>query len=230
MSDRVCFVEDDPTISEFVSARLRKSGYDVEWFESAAPVIDAPADRYDLFILDWMLPGGLSGLQLCEAIRRHSPTVPVLILSALSDPSHRVEGLKVGADDYLTKPFEMEELVLRVNGMLKRRSWYRSLPHQGSVFEWDGNLVDFERLEGRSGEEKFQLTQKECMLMKLLVENEGQVVSRDMILDRVWGYHLFPSTRTVDNFVLRLRKYFEKEPGSPRYILSVRGLGYRFTR
>lgn len=230
MSDRICLVEDDPAISEFVSKKLSQEGFEVSLFGSADPVMDQAPGAYDLYILDWMLPGKNSGLSLCESIRKHSPTVPVLILSALSDPSHRVEGLKVGADDYLSKPFEMEELILRVNGMLRRRSWYRSLPAQGSVFEWDDCAIDFERLEGRAGNRTFQLTQKECMLMKLLVEKEGQAVSRDVILDRVWGYHLFPSTRTVDNFILRLRKYFEKEAGLPKHILSVRGLGYRFMR
>lgn len=230
MSDRLCMVEDDPTISRFVTEKLRSAGYDVTLHPNADEAAKDALDTYDLFILDWLLPGQKSGLQLCEEIRRKSSTVPVLILSALSEPSHRVEGLRVGADDYLTKPFEMEELVLRVNGMLRRRSWYRLLPKAGSLFEWADCSIDFERLEGRNGAKKFSLTQKECMLMKLLVENEGQVVSRDTILERVWGYHLFPSTRTVDNFILRLRKYFEKEPGSPEHILSVRGLGYRFER
>lgn len=227
--DRVCFVEDDPTIAEFVSRKLSEKGLAVSHFESAKPVLES-VEPFDLYILDWMLPGGVTGPQLCAQIRKKTPTAPVLILSALSEPSHRVEGLQSGADDYLTKPFEMDELLLRVSGMLRRRSWYRTVPAQGSVFEWDDNGIDFERLEGRHGEERFALTQKECMLMKLLVEQEGLVVSRDTILDRVWGYHLFPSTRTVDNFILRLRKYFEKEPGSPRYIQSVRGMGYRFTR
>ncbi len=228
MNERLCLVEDDPTISRFVTEKLRERGYDVSPYASADPVLDA--DRpYDLYILDWMLPGGRSGVELCQEVRKRSPTVPVLILSALSEPSHRVEGLRMGADDYLTKPFEMEELLLRVDGMLRRRSWYRALPGAQSVYRWGDCTVDFEKLEGSRQSRRFPMTQKECMLMKLLVENEGQVVSRDTVLDRVWGYHVFPSTRTVDNFILRLRKHFEEEPGSPKHILSVRGLGYRFT-
>lgn len=229
MNDRICMVEDDPTISQFVGEKLRSQGYAVSQFATGEALLTA-GEEFDLYIFDWMLPGAVTGGDLCEKVRQRSPTVPVLILSALSDPAHRVEGLRLGADDYLSKPFEMEELVLRVHGMLRRRSWYRALAQSGPVYEWGENAIDFEKLEGRAGPRRFPLTQKECMLMKVLVENEGQVVSRDTILDRVWGYHLFPSTRTVDNFILRLRKHFEKEPGSPRHLLSVRGLGYRFTR
>jgi two-component system, OmpR family, alkaline phosphatase synthesis response regulator PhoP len=230
MNDRVCLVEDDPTIAHFVAERLQRSGYQVAHFPTAEAAYEHLKDPFDLYILDWMLPGEMSGLRLCEHVRAMSPLAPVLILSALSDPTHRVEGLKVGADDYLSKPFEMEELLLRVHGMLRRRSWYRALPSKGSVFQWAGNSVDFQKMEGRSRGNIFSLTQKECMLLKLLVENEGEAVSRDTILDKVWGYHLYPSTRTVDNFIVRLRKYFEKEPGSPQHFISVRGLGYRFTR
>ncbi len=229
MSERLCLVEDDPTISEFVSGRLRTQGYEVSEYASADEVL-CESSLFDLYILDWMLPGEMSGIALCEEIRSRSPLVPVLMLSALSDPAHRVEGLRVGADDYLAKPFEMEELLLRIDGMLRRRSWYRSVPSQGSVYEWDGRRIDFEKMEASFRGKTFVLTQKECMLMKLLVENEGEAVSRDQVLDRVWGYHLFPSSRTVDNFILRLRKYFEEEPGSPCHLLSVRGQGYRFKR
>jgi two-component system, OmpR family, alkaline phosphatase synthesis response regulator PhoP len=227
MSERLCLVEDDPTISLFVAEKLRESGFGVSVFETAEAV---PPEPFDLYILDWMLPGALSGLQLCEHIRKSSPLVPVLMLSALSEPSHRVEGLRSGADDYLSKPFEMEELLLRVNGMLRRRSWYRSLPTEGAIYVWADCAVDFQKMEGRRGNRTYSLTQKECMLLKLLIENEGEAVSRDTVLERVWGYHVYPSTRTVDNFIMRLRKYFEREPGNPQHLLSVRGLGYRFIK
>ncbi len=227
MSEKLCLVEDDPTISLFVSEKLRECGFGVSVFATAEAV---PPESFDLYILDWMLPGALSGLQLCERIRKASPLVPVLMLSALSEPSHRVEGLRSGADDYLSKPFEMEELLLRVNGMLRRRSWYRSLPTEGAVYRWGECSVDFQKMEGSRGARTFSLTQKECMLLKLLIENEGDAISRDTVLERVWGYHVYPSTRTVDNFIMRLRKYFEKEPGNPQHLLSVRGLGYRFIK
>ena len=230
MSERIILVEDDPTISEIVADKLRKTGFMVEVFEAAEPLLEKTSSPLaDLYVIDIMLAGRHSGLDLCQALRRRSSTVPILILSALSEASDRIEGLRSGADDYLGKPFEMEELLLRVGGMLKRRSWYGQLPRDSSVFAWGENSIDFVKLEGKHGQQVFPLTQKECMLMKLLIEKEGQVISRDNILDQVWGYDVFPSTRTVDNFILRLRKYFENEPGNPKYIHSVRGLGYKFT-
>lgn len=231
MSERICLVEDDPTIREFVGKKLESVGYSVDAFDAADDLLGrAPSSlTWDLFIVDIMLRGNSSGLDLCRAVRQSSPTLPVLVLSALSEPSDRIEGLKVGADDYLTKPFEMEELLLRVSGMLKRRSWYGRLPADKDEYSWDDRAINFLKLEGRNGDSTFPLTQKEVMLMKLLIEREGQVVSRDEILDRVWGYDVYPSSRTVDNFILRLRRVFEAVPGKPRYMHSVRGMGYKFT-
>jgi two-component system alkaline phosphatase synthesis response regulator PhoP len=229
VANRICLVEDDPTIRELVSKKLIQKGFEVESFEDAESVIARVDKFFDLYVLDIMLSGESTGLDLCRNLRNRQPTLPILILSALSDPNNRIEGLKSGADDYLTKPFEMEELLLRVEGMLKRRSWYSSLPSNSSVFVWDDCSIDFVKFEGRRREKTFSLSQKECMLMKLLVEKENQVVTRDEILDQVWGYDVFPSTRTVDNFILRLRKYFD-DPGNPRYFHSIRGVGYKFTK
>ncbi|MSP19522.1 MAG: response regulator transcription factor [Bdellovibrionales bacterium] len=229
MGNRICLVEDDPTIRELVAEKLAQRGYAVDVFEQAELLIEISDKKWDLYILDVLLAGETSGLELCLSLREKYPTLPILMLSALSEPSDRIEGLKVGADDYLTKPFEMEELLLRVDGMLKRRSWYAQLPSNLSVFEWDDKAIDFVKFEGRKGKDIFSLTQKECMLMKLLVEKEEQVVSRDEILNQVWGYDVFPSARTVDNFILRLRKLFDN-PGSPKYIHSIRGAGYKFSK
>lgn len=226
MMEKLCLVEDDPTIRELVGRRLRREGYAVDEFASAEKVMGQ--DPYDFYILDVMLEGDASGLDLTRHIRKSDPHVPVLILSALSEPSDRVQGLKIGADDYLGKPFEMDELLLRVSGMLRRRSWYRTLPEAGTLYEWDDRAVDFISLEARNGERVYQLSQKEAMLMKLFIEHEGEVLSRDTILDKVWGYDVYPSTRTVDNFLVKLRKYFEQDPANPKYLQSVRGLGYRF--
>jgi two-component system alkaline phosphatase synthesis response regulator PhoP len=229
MSDRVCLIEDDPTIQEILGAKLRGEGFEVQLSDRAEGLLEGESALADLYIIDVMLAGPASGFELCQRLRRRSAMVPILILSAISEPLKRVEGLRHGADDYLTKPFELEELMLRVHGMLRRRSWYRSLAEDGSAFQWDGNRIDFQRLEGSNPRERFAMSSKECMLMKVLIEREGEIVSRDEILDRVWGYNLFPSTRTVDNFILRLRRYFEPEPKAPKYIHSVRGMGYKFT-
>jgi len=228
MKTRICLVEDDPTIRELVGEKLLQRGYSVDSF-SEAEALNKNFSGYDLFVLDVMLEGEQSGLELCEEIRKFNPEVPVLMLSALSEPQDRIEGLRLGADDYLGKPFEMEELLLRVEGMLKRRQWYSLRPSRGNVFKWEAGEVDFSSRIVRTSREKVQLTQKENMILKLLIEREGETVSRDEILEKVWGYHLFPTNRTVDNFLVRLRKIFELNPGQPKYFHSVRGEGYRFT-
>lgn len=228
MSARLCFVEDDPTIRELVSRKLGRAGFEVDVFEDAETVLSRSFD-WDLYILDIMLSGEISGLQLCEAIRKKNAAAPVLMLSALSESSDRIEGLRVGADDYLTKPFETEELILRVQGMLRRRSWYGKLPQESSLYQWEDRSIDFLKMEGTKKEVSFPLSQKETMLMKLLIERESEVVSRDEMLNRVWGYDVYPSSRTVDNFIVRLRKYFEDTPSHPKYLHSIRGMGYKFT-
>ncbi len=223
---RICLIEDDPTIREFVSGKLRSLDHEVEEFASAESV---PERHWDLYVVDVMLSGEETGLDFCKRIRTQMPTVPVLILSALSEPPQRVEGLRAGADDYLGKPFEMDELVLRVEGMLKRSKWYDRMPSNHTLFEWEDRGVDFARFEAKVKDQTIPLSQKEAMLMKLLVEKEGEVVSRDEILDKVWGYNAFPSTRTVDNFIVKLRKVFEEDTIAPKYIHSIRGMGYKFT-
>ncbi len=230
MSERLCLVEDDPTINHLVAEKLKAQGYSVDVYSDADTLLNSKSHpSWDLYILDVMLPGEASGLDLCQNLREKNSSVPILMLSALSEPTDRIEGLRVGADDYLGKPFEMEELLLRVRGMLKRRSWYGRLPQDNSIFEWEDNAIDFVKFEGRKGDQHFPLSQKECMLMKLLIERENEVVSRDEILDKVWGYDVFPSSRTVDNFILRLRRLFELSSNETKYIHSVRGTGYKFT-
>ena len=227
MKARICFVEDDPTIRELVTEKLVFRGFDVESFSQAEQVTST--DSYDLFILDVLLEGEETGLRLCSRIRETNLEVPILVLSALSDPQDRIEGLRLGADDYLGKPFEMDELMLRLEAMLKRRQWYSLKPKRGNVFKWVGGEVDFLNRVARTSSEKIQLGQKECMILKLLIEREGETVSRDEILEKVWGYDLYPTNRTVDNFLVRLRKIFEPNPSQPLYFHSVRGEGYRFT-
>ncbi len=215
-------IEDDSSIRELLSRKLRAQDYEVLEYPSAEEAI--AGKRADLYIVDVMLKGEMNGLEFCEQMRERIPQIPILILSALAEPNQRIDGLRSGADDYITKPFEMEELLLRVNGMLKRRVWYDDLPRHQPTYEWDEYGVDFLRFEAHSGEGVTELSQKECMILKLLIENEGRVVSRDEILDKVWGYQTFPTPRTVDNFILRFRKIFDS-----RYFQSVRGAGYRFS-
>lgn len=239
MSRSVGLIEDDETIRRHVAKRLSKS-YDVRCFETAdAAWSSFESDPMDLYIVDRMVPGCLSGTQLCERMRAVAPFVPILILSALSEAGDRIDGLKAGADDYLTKPFEMEELCLRVEALFKR-----SLRADGAVtssvvtdapnasvhrVRFEDRVVDFDRYEATVGDKTVALPQKECQLLKLLVERRGRVVTRDEILDELWGSRLFPSVRTVDNFIVRLRRLLESDPGQPKYIQSVRGMGYKFS-
>jgi len=230
MKLRLCLVEDDPAIRELLCRRLERTGYDVDVYADAKPLLGrATVDPYALFLVDVLLDGSPAGLELCRHLRTLSPTVPILIVSALSEPANRIEGLRDGADDYVTKPFEMEELLLRVEKMLLRSAWLQRNIDGDRRYQWDGISVDFASLEANVRGTKLTLSPREAMLLRLLVEMRGQVVSRDTILERVWGGDAFPSTRTVDNFLVRLRRYFEREPKTPQYFHSVRGMGYKFT-
>jgi len=177
-----------------------------------------------------MLPGA-DGLTVCRTLRERGNTTPVLFLTARGDPADRVRGLEAGGDDYLAKPFHLQEFLLRVRAILRRWDWYHgaSATAATAVLRFGGNEVDFRVFRARAwtGEAQ-ELTEKEAMILKVLAEHAGEIVSREDLLERVWGYDVFPSTRTVDNFILRLRKRFEKDPANPRHFLTVWGVGYRF--
>jgi two-component system alkaline phosphatase synthesis response regulator PhoP len=228
---RVLVVEDDPHLAAGVVENLRAEGYEVdslgdgrravEWFE---------AHSCDLIVLDVMLPG-MDGFAVCSTLRARGTTTPVLFLTALGDAADRVRGLEAGGDDYLAKPFHLQEFLLRVRAILRRWDWYRaSVRSQGSdVLKFAGNEVNFRTFRGRSHHGEVQeLTEKEAMILKVLAETPGEIVSREDLLEKVWGYDVFPSTRTVDNFILRLRKRFERDPANPIHFLTVWGVGYRF--
>ena len=152
--------------------------------------------------------------------------IPILMLTAKDSPMDRINGLKKGADDYLTKPFNLEELLLRVKNLIKRTS--KSPENSPESYAFGNNKVNFLTFEATGNQGDFTLTKKEAMLLKLLVDRKNEVVSRQQILQSVWGYDVYPSTRTIDNFILSFRKYFEDDPKSPAYFLSVRGVGYKF--
>ncbi|HEX8756421.1 MAG TPA: response regulator transcription factor, partial [Steroidobacteraceae bacterium] len=167
---------------------------------------------------------------VCRTLRERGDNTPVLFLTARGDPADRVRGLEAGGDDYLAKPFHLRELLLRVKAILRRWDWYQSASAaDGAVLRFGGNEVDFRAFRARSWNGMAQeLTEKEAMILKVLAERPGEIVSREDLLERVWGYDVFPSTRTVDNFILRLRKRFEQDPANPRHFLTVWGVGYRF--
>jgi two-component system alkaline phosphatase synthesis response regulator PhoP len=184
-----------------------------------------------MVLLDVMMPGK-DGYEVCRTIRGEGNQTPVLFLTAKGSAEDRIHGLELGGDDYLPKPFALRELLLRVSVILRRERWYRSepAPGGGTHLSFEGNEFDYRSYNGTSwdGQDQ-QLSHKEAMILKTLADRDGEVVSREFILEQVWGYEVFPSTRTIDNFIVRLRKRFEREPDHPRHIHTIRGVGYRFT-
>jgi two-component system alkaline phosphatase synthesis response regulator PhoP len=222
----VLLVEDETNLARGIAENLAEEGLLVDTVAAGRQALDwILARRYDLVILDVMLPD-LDGLAICELARQAGSETPILFLSAKGAVADRVRGLRAGGDDYLAKPFHLQELLLRVKALVRRRA---SPAGSSGVIRFQDNEVDPATLQGRSYDgRRFTLTQKEVMVLKVLAERPGEVVSRDDLLARAWeGEH--PTPRTIDNFILRLRRRFEPEPERPRFFHSVWGVGYRFT-
>jgi len=230
MQNRILLVEDEVHLQHAIKLNLELEGYVVHISGTGTDAVKSFREqKFDLVILDIMLPE-MDGLMVCENIRMYDQNIPVLFLSAKNTPADRIAGLKKGADDYLTKPFELEELMLRVNKLLERSKQIKvSIENRiPKIFYFGNNWINFESHEAFGTNGNFELTKKELLLMRLLIENKNQVVSREHILKVVWDYTVIPNTRTIDNFILALRKYFEKDPKQPEFIQSARGIGYRF--
>ncbi len=229
MGSRILIVEDEKHLAEALAHNLKFEGYTPVVAGDGETALEKLAgEEFDLVVLDVMLPG-VSGFEVCDRIRESGNRVPVLFLTARNTDADRLAGLRHGGDDYMTKPFLLEELVLRIRGILRRQEWYQTPVAERGIFKFGDNEVNFRTFKAKGPRGEVQLTEKECMLIKLLVERQGQVVSRELILERVWGYRYGSSSRTIDNFIVRLRRYFEQDPRDPRFIHSVRGVGYRFT-
>lgn len=224
----ILLVEDEPHIARGLAFNLEQEGYRVVHAETGEEALRLlPEHPFALVVLDLMLPG-LGGLEVCRRIRVLEPRLPVLMLTALASEADRVEGLRHGADDYLTKPFSLAEFLLRVQGILRRSAWYRRPLDAGEHFRFGGNRVDLASGEASTPRGGVALTELELKMMRLFVAREGEVLPRAEILESVWGMPPESETRTLDNFVVRLRKYFEADPSSPVHFLTVRGRGYRF--
>ncbi len=230
-ANRILVVEDDPHLAAGVVENLRAEGFDVHSVTDGQQALDwLSTEHVGLIVLDVMLPE-IDGFTVCRTLRAQGNNTPVLFLTARGDPADRVRGLEAGGDDYLAKPFHLQEFLLRVRAILRRWDWYRNASSTAAtaVLNFGGNEVDFRAFRARSWNGVTQeLTEKEAMILKVLAERPGEIVSREDLLERVWGYDVFPSTRTVDNFILRLRKRFERDPANPRHFLTVWGVGYRF--
>ena len=225
---KILVVEDEAHLAKGLQFNLEREGYMVSLVDNGESAIDLLGQQvFDLMILDIMLPK-LNGLEVARRVRKTDLRFPILMLSAKSSDEDRELGLAAGADDYLTKPFHLPELLLRVKGILRRWEWYKEPVHDHEIFHFGDMWINFVngRAKGSSGE--FYLTAKEALLMRLLVVQKDSIVSREELLEKVWGYDPQTETRTIDNFVARLRKYFEKKPQSPRHIITHREKGYEF--
>lgn len=223
--------EDEESLREALKLNMELEGYEVTTVDNGPAVIKAVKNEYfDLIILDIMLPD-MDGITVCETIRMQHNDVPILFLSARNSSADRVEGLKKGGDDYLTKPFNLEELLLRVDKLVTKNKKIKEPQTINDVYEFDGCSIDFGAHEcvDKDGEKR-ELSKKEAALLRLLTEHEGEVVSREQILQIVWGYNVYPTTRTIDNFILNFRKFFERDSRNPRHFHSIRGIGYKFTK
>ncbi|HEY0273614.1 MAG TPA: response regulator transcription factor [Chitinophaga sp.] len=226
----ILLVEDEENLQEALKLNLELEGYEVTAVDNGTAALKAVKNEYfDLIILDIMLPE-MDGIAVCENIRIQNNDVPILFLSAKNSSADRVLGLKKGGDDYMTKPFNLEELLLRVEKLIVKNKKILDKDSVPNVYRFGNNQIDFAAQEciGKDGRH-YELSKKETMLLKLLIENKGEVVTREKILQVVWGYNVYPTTRTIDNFILNFRKYFEEDSRNSRYFHSVRGVGYKFT-
>jgi DNA-binding response OmpR family regulator len=225
----IMLVEDEIHLARGICFNLEEEGYRVSHFDSGEKaLITLEVEHFELIILDVMLPG-MNGFQVCRSLRKLDPRVPILMLTARSEDSDRVEGLENGADDYLTKPFNLMEFLLRVKGMLRRSSWYRPEPVEEG-YRFGDNEVFLLSYRARTAQGEIDLTEMEVRVLSLFFQKEGEIIPRGELLQTVWGYTSDTETRTLDNFIVRLRRYFEPDSGKPVHFQTVRGVGYRFSR
>lgn len=228
MPHKILLVEDEENLLKTIKLNLELEGYIVATAETGTKAIQQfNKAKHDLIILDVMLPE-ISGFDVCEYIRKENKDIPILFLTAKGTSMDRVQGLKMGADDYLTKPFELEEFLLRVQNLLKRAT--KKSNDSTELYKLGRFEINFSNYEVKNKKgEKRTLTNKEIQLLKLLIENKNKVVSRDMILENIWGADVYPTARTIDNYILAFRKYFENNSKEPQHFHSIRGVGYKFT-
>jgi two-component system alkaline phosphatase synthesis response regulator PhoP len=229
MAYRILLAEDEESLRELIELNLELEGYHVDSVVDGKAALEKTKQaHYNLAILDVMLPL-LDGFAVCESIRLENQELPIIFLTAKNTSADRVLGLKLGADDYLAKPFNLEELLLRVQALIKRGLDRSVKSSELQSYHFGENKIDFAQYTINTFRgETITLTKKEIQLLKLLIDRKGEVVSRKQILEKVWGYDIFPSTRTIDNYILAFRKYFEKNPREPEFFFSIRSVGYKF--
>jgi DNA-binding response OmpR family regulator len=234
---RILVVEDEHHLAQGLSFNLEADGHDVSLIadgDTALQQLRGEPGQFDLVLLDVMLPGR-DGFEVATELRRSGDFVPILMLTARGRPEDVLQGFESGADDYLPKPFELEILLARVRGLLRRSAWSRvtdqrssTTPTAGDVISFAGNTLDMSALELRVGTMPYHLTLMEAELLRYLLKNAGKAVSRKAILEDVWNLHEDTDTRAIDNFIVRLRRFLNEDPAKPRHVLTVRGVGYKF--
>lgn len=225
---KILIVEDEQHLALGLRFNLEAEGYDAAVAETGEAGLDMlAAESFDAVVLDVMLPG-IDGFEVAAKMRESGDYTPVLMLTARGRPEDVLAGFAAGADDYLAKPFDLEIFLARVNGLLRRSRWSEQAPKQPDIVTINGRTIDLENLELKNGDESVHLTLMEAKLLRYLIDNEGRPVSRNAILEDVWHLQEDTDTRAIDNFIVRLRKYLEDAPNSPKILQTVRGVGYRY--
>jgi len=226
MKEKILIIEDEEDLVKGLKLNLAGEGYDVAWaYDGQEGIRKALEERPDLIILDIMLPK-MDGLEVCREIRQKNMNIPIIMLTAKGEEVDKVVGLEVGADDYITKPFSIRELLARLKAHLRREK--REAKKIPEAYSFGDVEVDFSHFKVRRKGKEVDLTSLEVEILKYFVAHRGEVVTREALLDKIWGYERFPTTRTIDNHILKLRKKIEEDPAHPKYIFSVYGAGYRF--
>jgi DNA-binding response OmpR family regulator len=227
MKKRILIIEDEEDLIKGLKLNLSDEGFDVDWaVDGAEGLHKALEEKPDLIILDIMLPE-MDGLEVCRELRQNKIGIPVIMLTAKGEEIDKVVGLEIGADDYMTKPFSIRELIARIKVQLRRGE--REGKAVSEVYSFGDVEVDSAQFKVRRKGKELDLTSLEMEILKYFIAHRGEVVSRDDLLDKIWGYESYPTTRTIDNHILKMRKKIEEDHSHPRYILSVYGGGYRFT-
>jgi len=225
--NNILIIEDDPAVSKGLEISLKKESYESltesdgeKGYQTALKI------KPGLILLDIMLPNK-NGFDICKDLRLNGHNFPIIMLSAKAEEADKVIGFELGADDYVTKPFSVKELMARVKAILRRRS---VILNEFANFSFDDVTLDFAKLEAKKGNKKIEMSLKEYEILKYIIRHEGNIVSRNDLLDEVWGYESFPTTRTVDNYILMLRKKIEADPSHPKHILTFHSAGYKFVK
>jgi DNA-binding response OmpR family regulator len=230
---KILIVEDEQHLADGLRFNLEAEGFEAEISADGDAALEKLSrTKFDAVVLDVMLPT-VDGFEVARSMRERADYTPILMLTARGQPEDVLLGFEAGTDDYLAKPFDLEIFLARLNGLLRRKSWFKQeieTRDVDNIFRVNGRTIDFENLELRSGDDLVHLTLMEAKLLRYLIEHEGRAVSRRVILEKVWGLMEDTDTRAIDNFIVRLRKHLEDAPNSPRIVQTVRGIGYKFVK